>query len=157
MTLERNGGGTSCGETSDQIRQGLFPGNDNGTVSGLVPDGVSTVTLHFAAAAGRPARTLTATVHGNVYAVRTGDTGPPTPGSPTVVWHAADGHTLHTYSETAPGGLRKLCRERPQACIDAVLVEGSSPAVSASSSSSSASATATVRSSPSIHPKTSGP
>jgi hypothetical protein len=45
-----------CSVTADEIRYGLFPSDDNGTFSGPVPDGVASVTLSFAAAAGRHAR-----------------------------------------------------------------------------------------------------
>jgi hypothetical protein len=144
-TVHRNGGGFSCGETAEEIRHGLYPEQDNGTFSGLVPDGVATVMLSFPAAGGRRARSVTAPVHGNVYVVDTGDAGPVRPGSFTVVWHAADGRMLRSYSTGTPSSLKALCRQRPEACIDAVLLEGSSSqGASASSSSSSASATATA-------------
>jgi hypothetical protein len=156
VTVQHNGGGISCGESVDQIRRGLFPDDDNGTSSGLVPDGVASVTLSFPAAAGRTARSVSATVHGNVYAAATGISGPLKPGSPTIVWHASDGHVLRTYSVDSPASLRALCREHPDTCIGAVLVEGSTGQRSASSSSSSASATATTQSHRSPRPKTSG-
>jgi hypothetical protein len=131
----------------------LFPEDDNGRLSGLVPDGVASVTLRFSAGTGGRARTVTATVHGNVYAVATGVSGQLRPGSLSITWHAADGHILQTYSEGTPSSIKALCRQRPNACIDAVLAEGSTPERSASSSSSSSSATATVQARPSPHPK----
>jgi hypothetical protein len=152
----RNGGGMSCGNTVGQIQHGVFPEDDDGTFSGLVPDGVASVTLSFPAAPGRRARSVSATVHDNVYAAATGLAMPLRRGSPTIIWHASDGRVLRTYSVSSPTTFRQLCREHPEACIDAVLAEGSGQGVSASSSSASASATATTQSRPSSRPQTSG-
>ncbi len=156
VTTHHNGGGVSCGATVEQIRDGLFPEDDNGTWSGLVPDGVTSVTLSFPAAAGRHARSVSATVHGNVYAAAANVPQPLKPGSPTITWHGSDGQVLRTYSVGSPSSIRQLCRQHPQACIGAVLVEGSGQQTSASSSSASASATATTQARPSARPKTSG-
>jgi hypothetical protein len=145
VTAQRNGGGMSCSETADEIRHGLFPGDDNGVLSGLVPDGVASVKVTFRG------RSAIAPVHGNVYAVRVGVSGPFKPGSPVIAWRAADGHVVRSYTEPPQSSLKQVCRQHPEACIAAVaLSEGTQ--VSASSSSASA----TVRSQPSPRPKGSG-
>jgi len=155
VTVQRNGGGMSCSETAAQIRHNLFPDDDNGVFSGLVPDGVASVTLNFPAASGHPARSVTATVHANVYAVATGISGPPRPGAPTVTWRGADGQVVRSYTQPSPAQLRQLCRQQSDGCVAALLV-GAAGEVSEGSSSSSASASATTRSQPSPRSATTG-
>jgi hypothetical protein len=49
--------GTGCGITAGAIKEGLAVQDDQGTDSGVVPDGAGTVTLTFPAARGQPAAT----------------------------------------------------------------------------------------------------
>lgn len=157
VAQQRNGGGMSCSDTADQIRHGLFPEADNGTFTGLVPDGVASVTLSFPAAAGGSARSVSAKVHGNVYAVHVGASQTIRPGSPTIRWRAADGRVLKTYAEQAVTSVRQLCRQHPAACLPAVLLMGGVSTSSGSGSSeSSRSSSATTAAPPSSRPKTSG-
>ena len=155
VTVQRNGGGNSCSETIEEIRRGSLPDDDNGTFSGVVPDGVASVTLSVPAAAGRPARSVSATVHGNLYAVHVGAWRTVEPTAPTITWRAADGHVLKTYSAPAQITVKTLCREHPDACLSAVLVAGGT-STSSGGSSESSSSSATTASQPSPRPKTSG-
>jgi hypothetical protein len=152
VTVHRDGGGMECSVTADEIRYGLFPSDDNGTFSGPVPDGVASVTLSLAAAAGRHAGSVTGTVHGNFYAIDAGGSEPLRPGSPTVTRRAADGRVLRRYTEPGPRSAAQVCREHPEACVPAVALDGGAQQVSASSSSASA----TVQSAPSPRGKGSG-
>lgn len=142
VTQSRNAGSSGCGATVAQIRSGTSPDDQQGTFSAVVPDGVATVTLQFPSARGRPARSVTATVHGNVYAVRVAgeSSGRPTT-SPVAIWRSAQGRVIRTVTQPSPAAAAKLCREHPVEC--ATLRESSSSGES-SSSSSSASATATT-------------
>jgi hypothetical protein len=145
VTARRNGGSMACSDTVDAIRHGLFPDDDNGVLSGLVPDGIASVKLSF------PGRSAIAIVHGNFYAVDAGVSAPPKPGSPTITWLDASGRVLRRYTEPAQSAVRQICRQHAQACVPAVALSGGQR-VSASSSSASA----TVRSQPSPRPKGSG-
>lgn len=100
-----------CGATGSEIRrQGLL--TDLGPLSGVVPDGVASVTVGYPATAHRRALTVTAGVVGNVFA-----TGirPPTRGNvqPTLIWRSALGRVLRV----APGAGRTMgysfCGGRP--------------------------------------------
>jgi hypothetical protein len=86
-----NGG--TCGATASQIAShGLL--SAYGYISGVVPDGVASVTLSYPATRGSPAHTVTADVVGNVFA-----TAIPQPRGnvhPTTTWHSASGATLKT-------------------------------------------------------------
>jgi hypothetical protein len=154
---------SSCGMTAAQIRSGMVPDQDNGTFSGLVPDGVSSVTLRFAAAGGRPARSVTVQVHDNAYTAHV--TGlPARPVFPAVTWHAADGRVLKTYSEPSkanPQLLRQICIQHPEACAPMVLASSATAVQTGSLASAGpavkvrpAAAAKTVR--PARAPKTGG-
>jgi hypothetical protein len=146
VTAQRNGGGMGCSDTAGQIRNGLFPEDDNGVLSGLVPDGVASVRLSL------PGRSAVAIVHSNFYATNVGVSRPLKPGSITVTWRAADGRIIRSYAEPPMSSVKQVCRQHPDACISAVALAGGS----ARSSASSSSASATVQSAPSPRPKTSG-
>lgn len=147
VTAQRNGGGMACSTTVDQIRHGMFPEDDNGVLSGLVPDGVASVRLSL------PGRSAVAIVHGNYYVVDVGISDPSKLARTTISWRAADGHVLRTYAEPLPSSVRQLCRRRPDACLRAVaLAGGSGEQMSASSSSASA----TTQAAPTPRPKSSG-
>ena len=142
VTAQRNGGGMACSDTVDAIRHGLFPDDDNGVLSGLVPDGIASVKLSF------PGHSAIALVHGNFYAVDVGASGPPKPGSPSITWRDANGRVLRRYTEPAQSTVRQICRQHPEACVPAVALSGGQGA-----SASSSSASATVRSQPNPRPK----
>jgi hypothetical protein len=123
--LSGNGRSSSCGITVSQIRHGMLPDQDNGTFSGLVPDGVASVTLRFAASSGRPAHTATAAVHDNVYSVHVAGLPSSGPVFPTVVWRDASGKVLKTYSapaEANPQTLKQLCARHPSSCAPMALL-----------------------------------
>jgi hypothetical protein len=142
VTQSRNAGSTGCGMTVAQIQHGTSPDDQEGTFSAVVPDGVATVTLRFPSAHGHPAHSVTATVHGNVYAVRVAGEGSGAPTAPPVaIWRSAQGHVIRTVTQPSPAAEAKLCREHPVECL---AVSGSSSSRESSASSSSASATATT-------------
>jgi hypothetical protein len=115
---------SGCGMTVAAIKHGMLPEEDNGTFSGLVPEGVATVQLRFAAGGGRAAHTVTAQVHDNVYSVHAPGLAAGAPVFPTVVWRAADGKVLKTHSEPPeanPQTLKQVCARHPSACAPMVL------------------------------------
>ncbi|MFZ1996331.1 MAG: hypothetical protein WAU75_19625, partial [Solirubrobacteraceae bacterium] len=144
VTQSRNAGSTGCGTTVAQIQHGISPDDQGGTFSAVVPDGVATVTLRFPSAQGRPARSVTATVHGNVYAVRVaGESSGASTATPVVIWRSARGQVIRTVTQPSHAAVAKLCREHPLQCL-ALSESSSSGQYSASSSSSSSSASATA-------------
>jgi hypothetical protein len=145
LTHSRNAGGSTCGTTVAQIQHGIAPDDDQGTFSAVVPDGVATVTLRFPATGGHPARSVTAGVHGNVYAVRIAGESPAgrQAASPVAIWRSAQGTVIRTVTQPSPAATAKFCREHPVQCLKLSLSRSSGQS-SASSSSSSASATATT-------------
>jgi hypothetical protein len=145
VTHSRNAGGSTCGTTVAQIQHGIAPDDDQGTFSAVVPDGVATVTLRFPAARGHAARSVTADVHGNVYAVRIAGESPAGRQalSPVAIWRSAQGTVIRTVTQPSPAAAAKFCREHPVQCLQLSLSQSSGQS-SASSSSSSASATATT-------------
>jgi hypothetical protein len=149
----RNGGDSSCGASVLQLENGVAPSGLLDTLSGVVPDGVASVTLHFAPRRGHPARSYTAPVSANVYAARvpgaSGNTVVGDVSQPTVVWHAADGRTLKVIAPIRPGAARRACQAHPVQCVT---VQGGS----SERSSGSASATATTPSRSGPRPQTSG-
>jgi hypothetical protein len=64
-TSQSQGGGISCGDTASELRHWGLIAFDRS--AGIVPNGVATVTLHYPASNGGPARTSTAKVIGNVF------------------------------------------------------------------------------------------
>jgi hypothetical protein len=138
VTLARGGtDGGDCTTVASQIQAGEQPSNDNGTFSAVVPDGVASVTLRFPAVRRGHAASVTASVHGNMYAVRAprAFSGAGGPAEPTMLWRSAQGRVLRTISPPRLGSSKQACRADPLACL---LVLGSSPSESSSSSSSTA-------------------
>jgi hypothetical protein len=92
-----SGSGGSCGATPAQIAQtGMI--STIGRISGVVPDGVTTVTIRYPASNGRAAQTVTTDVVSNVFAtsiVRSTDRNL----SPTIIWRSAQGKVLKTVLE----------------------------------------------------------
>jgi hypothetical protein len=91
------GGGGAC-NTASEAERGDLTESTGSTYSGVVPDGVATVTVHYPARNGVAATTLTSGVVGNVFAIRipglTLGGGPP----PTVTWRSATGQVIKTIS-----------------------------------------------------------
>jgi hypothetical protein len=143
LGLGRNETGTSCGITAAQIKAGAGPSDDQGVFSGVVPDGVAWVTLSFRAAAGRPPRSITGRVRGNVYAIRVGGAGQPST-QPTVTWRSAQGRVIKTIPVPTAAQERAACRQHVVAC--ALIQDGG---MSTSSTSSSTTATPTRAPAPS--------
>jgi hypothetical protein len=127
VSTARNGGGSECGVTTAAIRAGVAPSNDQGTFSGVVPDGVASVTLRFPAAGGRAADAVTATVTGNMYAVHVTGMSDAPPTEPTMIWRSADRRVL----KTIPVATARYCRQHPLPCL-AVAGSGVSEASSSS-------------------------
>lgn len=160
--VDRGGGGsdTSCGYTASELRNGQGgnettegPGAAGGVNITIVPDGVATVSMTWAAVHGRPAATATGNVVNNLAAVRipgyrSGGTET-VPLARSVTWRSATGRVLRTWTAPASGAAG-LCRQNPIACIAVMgsATSGSSGG-SVQASSSSASATATTASPPS--------
>jgi hypothetical protein len=123
-----NGGGSDCGLTVAAIKHGVPVSNDQGTYSGVVPDGVATVTLRVPASAGRAAHDVTTAVVNNMFSVHPAGSHPAVEPS-RVIWRSASGRIVKTIADPSPEGLAKYCAAHPAACA---------PGSSASSSSSSA-------------------
>lgn len=125
---------SSCGFAPTGIKQGFAtensPGPNLDTFSGVVPDGVATVTLIFPA----PGRAVTTRVTGNVYAVRVNfyarHGSRPSP-SPAVIWRSADGRVLKRVSTSNAATRARICKQQPVACL---LLEASSASGSARTS-----------------------
>lgn len=134
LTRMRGGGGSSCSETLAQIRRGTGGLQESEyTYTDVVPDGVATVSLRFAAHDGRAAQTVSSPVVGNLFvASAPGPHALPGAAQPSVVeWRAADGRVLHRF--LAPTSLAATCRHRLAACL---ALYGSGVEEQASSSSS---------------------
>jgi hypothetical protein len=141
----RSDNGASCGTTAAEIKDGLPPNDENGVFEGVVPDGVASVRLAFPASHGRPARSVTGPVMGNVYAIRVTGAGQAPPAEPAVTWRSAQGGVVKTVPFPTPALEREACRQQAVACAmfqDGGLVQ---------TSSSSSSGTETARSAPTAH------
>jgi hypothetical protein len=141
VSHSRTAGSQECGITPAQLRTGVLEGSDNGrTDSGIVPDGVASVTLRFPASRDGPARAVTGAVVGNVWVVSDPS---PAEGNPIVVWRAADGRTVHTINPPSRAQAVAACRQDPIEClaVSGASASGGGSSSGASSSSSSASAT----------------
>jgi hypothetical protein len=120
MTGNSGTAGT-CGATAAQLTTvGLL--SFSGTVSGVVPDGVATVTLRYPDGGGRHPKTVTAAVVGNVFASAT-TMEFRLPG-PSMIWRSPTGAVLKTIrSGTRMAGSTGFCsgppsrgRRRPAFC-----------------------------------------
>jgi len=111
MTGSAGSAGT-CGATAAQlVSVGLL--SLSSTVSGIVPDGVATVTLRYPDGGGRHPKTVTARVVGNVFA-STSAVAFRLP-RPAMVWRAANGTVLRTVPAGArTGGGSGFCSEPPR-------------------------------------------
>ena len=127
----RGGNGASCGITATAIRAGNGgDGDDNGVFTGIVPDGVASVTLSFPASNGQPAHSVTGVVRGNVYAIPYGGAHVPAP-QPTVTWLSAHHRPLKTIPIPTRAQARAACQKQPITCA---LIEDSTPVVTSRSS-----------------------
>ncbi len=143
VTVFRDGGGVDCAPVASQIQAGEQPSNDNGTFSGVVPDGVASVTLRFPAVNGLHAESVTASVHGNMYAVRAPHafSGAGGPTEPTMLWRSPQGVVLRTIAPPRPGAARQYCAADPIPCL---LISGGGSSESSSSSSATTPSVATT-------------
>lgn len=90
-------GGGTCSTAAEVERSGEME-SEGSTLSGIVPDGVATVSLHYPAAKGLPALTVTTGVAGNLFAAsvsRMAETGN---WPPTITWRSATGQVIKTIS-----------------------------------------------------------
>ncbi|MBV9604048.1 MAG: hypothetical protein JO027_03010 [Solirubrobacterales bacterium] len=139
IEIGRSESSTSCGITAAQISLGVTPTDDQGVYSGIVPDGVATVTLTFPAAHGHPARSVTGPAIGNVYTIAAGlEPQQPVEPTPTVTWRSAHGALIKTIPVPTPAQERAGCRQALVACT--LLQDGGLTESSGSSSSTSATA-----------------
>lgn len=124
------GSSSECGEPLSAIRRPIVPSDAGGSYSGVVPDGVASVTISFPATASHAARSVTGAVRGNLFVVR----GPKAPlkmtTAPTVVWRAADGKVLKRLVPPSPASLKKLCLNHPQVCTPYAMLSGSTSSAS---------------------------
>jgi hypothetical protein len=119
-TYAQNSGGASCGGTAGTIARGASSLQEDGnshTVSGLVPDGVASVTLRFPAAGGRPARAVTTAVHGNVFAVRAAVPTTQAEAEPIEVLRSANGRVIRTITPPSRSAVAATCRRHPIQCV----------------------------------------
>lgn len=106
------GSAGTCGATAPQLESvGLL--SFGGPVSGVVPDGVATVTLHYPNGGGTHAKTVTARVVGNVFVSATfASSRLP---SPTMVWRAANGTVVRTVpADARHSGSAGFCSGPPR-------------------------------------------
>ena len=98
MVFAAAGGGGGACNTASEAEHGDLTESTGSTFSGVVPDRVATVTVHYPASNEAAATTLTSDVVGNVFAIRipglTLGGGPP----PTVTWRSATGQVIKTTS-----------------------------------------------------------
>jgi hypothetical protein len=96
-TRSRAEGGGSCGDSASDIERRGTIQTDGPIVSGVVPDGVATVTFQYPASKGLSALTVATDVVGNVFAVSiaraNGGHFPP-----TIIWRSAQGNIIKTIS-----------------------------------------------------------
>jgi hypothetical protein len=133
-TWSRHSSGQECGISAAAIRHGVPPTDSQGVFSGVVPDGVASVTLRYRTAEGH-AVSATGTVIGNMYAIRgRQDFGP----SPllTIVWRSAQGTVLKTVKQPSPSMIVHYCKRHPGSCaplqVGIVQSSGSSSSTTAS-------------------------
>jgi hypothetical protein len=103
-----NGNAGTCGATAEQLKQGGLVSR-LGTVSGLVPDGVATVTLDYPATNGQPARTVTEQVVDNVFVTPVHRVVGPA-AMPRMVWSSREGSVVATVpADARDGGSSSFC------------------------------------------------
>ncbi len=113
---EENG---ACDASASIAQQGLL--TDYGLLSGIVPDGVATVTARYAPTRTSRAHVVTTRVVGNVFATSLKIPHNTVDLQPTLIWRAADGTILKTIPASdrkpdAGGGFcggRAALRQRP--------------------------------------------
>lgn len=114
VSTSGNSSSSACGITAAQVKRGTSPADDQGTFSGLVPNGVASVTLSFTASSGTTARTVTATVTNNVYAVHVPGIPGELPSAPRMTWRTAHGSVL---KQISPPPVTADCKRQPVACL----------------------------------------
>lgn len=104
VTLGPGGGGGTDGISASNLQTQVSIGTSNHTASGLVPDGVASVTLYYATTPSQNPQTIiakatrkvTATVTNNVYVVNVGNHGRTIPAA--VVYRTANGTVLRRFN-----------------------------------------------------------
>ena len=135
--VARNSGSSECGISASQIKSGVPATTSQGTFSGVVPDGVASVTVSFAATPRHAARAVTTPVVNNVYAVHVPGTSGSTLVAPTLIWRSSQGTVLKRVAPPRPQTVTAACRHHPVTCLDAQISEVQSAGVQYSASSSS--------------------
>ena len=152
VEVSRSSTSSSCGIPAAQVRSGFWPEDDNGTLLGVVPDGVASVTVTFRAARpGQPAHpVVTAAVKSNLYAARLEGADATPLDLSGMTWRAADGRVLKRLSTAISTTQRAKCSQEPVECYPAIasLLVLSSTSSSGASFHGTASAPPTVTSAP---------
>jgi hypothetical protein len=124
-----DGDGSSGQWTLKGIQDGFATqnslGTPMGTFSGVVPDGVATVTLDLPAIGRQPAHAVTTRVEGNVYVVHASGLSH-SQVSPTVIWRSPDGRVLKRMSTSPAANRAYVCKRSPVACLLVSLLQESS-------------------------------
>jgi hypothetical protein len=113
MSVSAQGQGGTCGSTASELKQnGML--SAFGPLSGVVPDGVASVTINYPSGNGQRAQTATTNVAGNVFASSI-NPGANHSATPTIIWRSATGRTLKTVVETPRnrGGDAGFCQGKP--------------------------------------------
>lgn len=120
LSATENGSGGPCGLSAKGIETGFATenslGTPVGTFSGVVPDGVATVTLMLPAIGRQPAHAVTTRVEGNVYAVHASGLSRSTV-SPTVIWRSPKGRVLERFSTSNAATLARVCKLAAIPCL----------------------------------------
>jgi hypothetical protein len=116
VTVSGRSSGAQCGISAAGIKQGVPVSDEQNTFFGLVPNGVASVTLRFAATATHPARSVTGRVTNNVYAVRA-EWANPAPSMPAVTWRSPNGRVAKKVAVIQPKTVTDFCKQRPVACV----------------------------------------
>jgi hypothetical protein len=116
VTVSADEQGGSCGASArDLMQHGMLAAY--GTLSGVVPDGVATVTIDYPAVGRLVAQTVTTNIVGNVFVssikpVRDSNT------TPKITWRSPSGRILKTVVETPrnTGSGNAFCQSKGGSC-----------------------------------------
>jgi hypothetical protein len=97
MTVGANQGGGACGYSLSEIEHGGSLQSTGPDWSGVVPDGVASITLRAPARKGIPALDVTSDVVGNVFVVHA-TSAQVMQDAPTEIWRSAQGTIIKTIS-----------------------------------------------------------
>jgi hypothetical protein len=116
VTVSADEQGGSCGASATEVLQhGML--SAYGTLSGVVPDSVATVTINYPASGGHAAQTVTTNVKGNVFASSIKPLGGNS-ATPTIIWRSLSDSILKTVVETPKntGSGNSFCTGKNGSC-----------------------------------------